>query len=55
MYICTIGVGSWECLGAGAPPIFFWRGQSPLNVLGLILRCLVNYKLLPKVFKGFVL
>ena len=22
------------------PPIFFWRGQSPLNILGLILKCL---------------
>ena len=28
--------------GAGAPPppIYFWRRQSPLNILGLILRCL---------------
>ena len=26
-----------------------------LNILGLILRCLVNYKLLPKVLKGFAL
>jgi len=41
--------------GAGALPIFFWRGQSPLNILGLILRCLVNYKLLPKVLKFFAL
>ena len=48
----------WErCIsvGRGVLPISFWRGQSPLNILGLILRCLVNYKLLPKVLKGFVL
>ena len=44
------GVG-W---GAGAPPIFFWRGQSPPIFLGWFLLT-YNYKLLPKVLKGFAL
>ena len=32
--VIGVGRGSW---GAGATPIFFWRGQSPPNILGLIL------------------
>ena len=33
----VIGVGREGAGGAPAPPIFFWRGQSPPNILGLIL------------------
>ena len=46
--------------GAGGPappgpPNMFLEEAEPLNVIGLILRCLVNYKLLPNVLKGFAL
>ena len=36
--------------GNWSPPIFFWRGQSPLNILGLILRCPVGINSSPKCF-----
>ena len=46
-----IGVGR----GGWSPPNIFVEGAEPPQYFGLILRCLVNYKLLPKVLKGFVL
>ena len=49
-----IGVGGGVLGGLEPTQFFFWRGQSPLNILGLILRWLFNYKLLPKVLKGYV-
>ena len=53
--VCSIGVGRGVLGGPEPPPpqYFSRGGQSPLNILGLILRCLVNYKPLPKVLKGF--